>query len=77
MARKYTLQLSKEEMKEYGEYFRFMRKSIGYSQKMMAEKVGVFYTTIYRWEKGNIIPNQDIDEIAQRIKDVVKAAKVS
>jgi transcriptional regulator with XRE-family HTH domain len=77
MKRKYVQQLSKEEMKEYGDYFRFMRKSIGYSQKKMAEKVGVFYTTIYRWEKGNIVPNQDIYEIEERIRNVVKAAKVS
>jgi DNA-binding XRE family transcriptional regulator len=77
MKRKYVQQLSKEEMKEYGEFFRSMRNSIGYTQKKMAEAVGVFYTTIYRWEKGNIVPNQDIYEIEQRIRDVVKAAKVS
>jgi transcriptional regulator with XRE-family HTH domain len=77
MKRKYVQQLSKEEMQEYGEFFRSMRKSIGYSQKKMAEKVGVFYTTIYRWEKGNIVPNQDIYEIEERIRNVVKAAKVS
>jgi transcriptional regulator with XRE-family HTH domain len=64
-------------MKEYGEFFRSMRKSIGYSQKKMGDVLGVFYTTIYRWESGNIIPNQDIYEIEERIRNVVKTAKVN
>lgn len=77
MKRKYVQQISKEEMKEYGEFFRSMRKSVGYTLKQMANEIGVFFTTLHRWEKGEIIPNQDIYEIEQMIRDVVKAAKVS
>jgi transcriptional regulator with XRE-family HTH domain len=50
-------------MKEYGEYFRSMRLSIGYTQKQFARLLDVFPTTYYRWEKAVIIPQQDIYEI--------------
>jgi transcriptional regulator with XRE-family HTH domain len=77
MNRKYTLQISMEEMKEYGEFFRSMRKSIGLNLEKMSQLIGTHRTSLSRWEKGSVIPNEDIDEIVQRIREVVKAAKVS
>jgi DNA-binding XRE family transcriptional regulator len=70
-----TLQISKEEMKEYGEFFKAMRQSIGLTQKQMAEEVGVFSTTVYRWEKGYRIPKKDIDEIERKYREVIKKYK--
>lgn len=75
MTRVYVQQIDYDEMKEYGEFFKSMRKSIGYTLKEMSKEIGVFYTTLHRWEKGAIIPTQDIYEIEQRIREVVKTAK--
>jgi transcriptional regulator with XRE-family HTH domain len=77
MNRKYTLQISMEEMKEYGEFFRSMRKSIGLNLDKMSQLIGTHRTSLSRWEKGLVVPNEDIDEIVQRIRNVVKDAKAS
>ena len=75
MTRVYTQQVTREEMKEYGEFLRSMRKSIGLTQKQMAEKLGVFYTTVYRWESGRITPNGDIYEIVEKVREIVREVK--
>lgn len=75
MSRVYTQQVTKEEMLEYGEFFKQMRLSIHYSLAQMGKAIGVWYTTLARWEKGTVVPNGDIYEIEQRIREVVKSAK--
>jgi transcriptional regulator with XRE-family HTH domain len=76
MGKKQTRQITYEEMKEYGEFFKSMRLSIGYSLIKMSEPLGVFYTTYSKWEKGLIIPQQDIYEIEEKVRNIVKVAKV-
>jgi transcriptional regulator with XRE-family HTH domain len=70
----YMLQVSEEEMAEYSAFFKAMRKSIGFNLEQMGEALGVFRTTVSRWEKG-IIPNRDIDEIVQEYRRVVRLHK--
>jgi len=70
-----VLQISREESKEYGEYFKSMRKSINYSQEAMANELGVHSCTLRRWEKGQRIPHQEIDFIVECIQMVVKKVK--
>lgn len=65
-------QITYEEMKEYGEFFRHVRQSIGYTIKQMAAEIGIFHTTLYRWEKGLIIPQQDIFELEQKYRALAK-----
>ncbi len=72
---KCVLQITREEMKEYGEYFKRMRESIGYSQKAMADELGVFQTTYGRWELGQRIPHQDINFVIECVQMIVKKAK--
>lgn len=69
---KYSLQLTHEEMKEYGEFFKSMRLSIGLSKYQMADEIGVFFTTIHRWEIGQRVPKRDIDELERKYREVVK-----
>lgn len=73
--RKYKLQIEPEEMQEYGEFFRSMRKSINYTLAEMAQELGVFRTTLSKWEKGISIPHQDIYDIEQQILGIVKTRK--
>jgi DNA-binding XRE family transcriptional regulator len=75
MTRQYVQQLTKEEMQEYGEFFRSMRKSIGYNLEQMANALGIFRTTYSKWEKGLIIPREDMYDLEQRFRNVVKAAR--
>jgi DNA-binding transcriptional regulator YiaG len=72
MKRKYVHQISSEEMKEYGEFFKLMRKSIGLTQTAFGEELGVFFTTVYRWENGLRIPKKDIHEIEYKVREIVK-----
>lgn len=73
MKRNYTMQLTQEEMIEYGEFFKSMRMSIGLSLGQMAEQIGVFRTTWDRWEKALTVPNIDIDVLESKVREVVKA----
>lgn len=73
--RKYKMQIEPEEMQEYGEFFRSMRKSIGYTLAEMAQELGVFRTTLSKWEKGITIPNHNIDDLEQQIRGIVKTRK--
>jgi transcriptional regulator with XRE-family HTH domain len=75
MGKKQTRQITYEQMKEYGEYFRSMRLSIGYTQKQFARLLDVFPTTYYRWEKATIIPQQDIYEIESKVREIVRSVK--
>jgi transcriptional regulator with XRE-family HTH domain len=76
MSRQYVQQVTYEQMKEYGEYFRSLRHSVGLTLKEMAEELGVHYTNLYRWEKGRIIPKTDIDYIVKKIKSIVSKYKL-
>lgn len=63
-------QINYEEMEEYGEYFKGVRLSLGLTLKEMAEEVGVFRTTLSRWEKGKHIPQTDINYILTKFKKI-------
>lgn len=74
---KQVRQLEKEEMKEYGEFFREMRLSIGLTQKEMAAEIGVYRYTVYRWENGYTIPQKDIYEIEEQYREVANKYKMA
>lgn len=69
---KQVRQVDREEMKEYGEYFKYMRKSIGLTQVQMGKEVGACKHSIYRWENAIRIPKMDIEELVHRYREVVK-----
>jgi transcriptional regulator with XRE-family HTH domain len=75
MAKKQTRQISYEEMKEYGEWFRNIRMSIGYTQKQFSILLGIHWMTYSRWELSKIIPQQDIYEIECKVREIVNAVK--
>jgi transcriptional regulator with XRE-family HTH domain len=75
MGKKPTRQITIEEMKEYGEYFRNMRLSINYTQVQFSRLLGIHCMTYSRWERGVIIPQQDIYEIEEKVREIVKSAK--
>jgi transcriptional regulator with XRE-family HTH domain len=75
MGKKQTRQLTYEQMKEYGDYFRSVRKSLGYTIPEMADKLGIHHTTLYRWEKSKIIPQVDIKYLVTKYQNIVKVAK--
>jgi DNA-binding transcriptional regulator YiaG len=67
-----TRQITYEEMRKYGQSFKSMRESVGFTLQQMADEVGTFRTTLSKWEKGLIIPQTDIYEIEQRFKKVIQ-----
>lgn len=69
---KHTRQLTKEEMREFGQFLYHMRTSIGLPIPVMAEKLGVFRTTLARWERGQTVPQRDVLEIEQDVRNIVK-----
>lgn len=73
--RKGVWQITDEEMKEYAEYFKSVRLSLGLTRPQMAEEIGVFRTTICRWERAQHIPQRDIHEIVEQYRAVVKKYK--
>lgn len=73
MKRKYVQQITREEMIEYGEFFKNIRLSLGLNLEQMAEKVGIFRTTLSKWEKGSIIPNEDIYTVEQKFRSVANS----
>jgi transcriptional regulator with XRE-family HTH domain len=75
MTRQYVQQLTKEEMQEYGEFFKQMRKSIKYSLQKMSDELGIALSTLHRWEQGKIVPREDMYFLEQKFRDVVKAAR--
>lgn len=53
-------------IKDFGMWMKRMRKKKRWSQVRLAEKVGVHYNTIIRWESGTQFPTLDkAEEIAQ------------
>ncbi|MCY7865949.1 helix-turn-helix transcriptional regulator [Bacillus spizizenii] len=61
-----------ERYKEFGEFMKHMRKSVGWSAAEMGERLGVFRTTITRWEKGQNLSAQDIFVLELKIRHMVK-----
>lgn len=71
------LQIDREDMVEYGEYFKEMRMSIGLTQAEMGRELGGHpKSTIYRWEKGLRIPKMDLDELTDKYKEVIRKYRV-
>jgi transcriptional regulator with XRE-family HTH domain len=73
--KKQTRQITYEQMREHGQQFRSMRESIGLTLGQMADEVGIFRTTLSKWEKGLIIPQADMKYIIRKFNSV--AAKYS
>ena len=54
--------------KEFGENIRKYRKAMGLSQENLARAIGKDFTTISRYEKGDVIPNaEDIKLICDEL----------
>lgn len=49
--------------KDFGTWMREMRKSKKMSQMRLAEKIGVHYNSIMRWETGTQFPPLDVAEM--------------
>jgi transcriptional regulator with XRE-family HTH domain len=77
MTRAYVQQLTYEEMKEKGKLFKSIRKSLGLNLDEMSKLVGTFRTTLSKWEKGLIIPREDMYFLEQRFRDLAKTKNVS
>lgn len=72
IGKKQTRQITYEQMKKYGESFRSMRESIELTLAEMSDEVGIFRTTLSKWEKGLIIPQADIKYISRKFRSVVE-----
>lgn len=70
--KKYERQITKEEMKKHGAWFKVVRESLDLSKVAMAEMIGVYPTTIRHWERGKHVPQQDIHELIETYKYVLK-----
>jgi transcriptional regulator with XRE-family HTH domain len=57
-------------MLKYGQQFRAIRQSLGLTLEQMSEEVGIFRTTLSKWEKGLIIPQVDIKYIIRKFNSV-------
>jgi two-component SAPR family response regulator len=62
--------------KAIGERLRTLRKERGLTARELADEIGVSYTTIYRWENGNRIPDgfnmgKLMNVLGVRLKDIV------
>lgn len=65
-------QVTREEMKEYGEFFKSMRKSVNMTLAEMAEEIGTDRCTFSRWERGMSIPNIEIESLVDMVRQVIK-----
>jgi transcriptional regulator with XRE-family HTH domain len=72
---KHTRQLTYQEMQEYGQFFKSMRLSINYTQVQFARLLNIHPMTYSRWELGKIVPQQDIYEIEEKVREIVRSAK--
>jgi len=72
MGKKQVRQITYEEMKEYGEFFKGIRLTLGWSLTRMADEIDIWYTTLSKWEKGLIIPQQDIYDLEMKFRKIVK-----
>lgn len=62
--------------KAIGERLRTLRKERGLTARELADEIGVSYTTIYRWENGDRIPDgfnmgKLMNVLGVRMKDVI------
>ena len=62
--------------KAIGERLRTLRKERGLTARELADEIGVSYTTIYRWENGDRIPDgfnmgKLMNVLGVRLKDIV------
>lgn len=62
--------------KAIGERLRTLRKKRGLTARQLADEIGVSYTTIYRWENGDRIPDgfnmgKLMNILGVRMKDVI------
>ena len=62
--------------KTIGERLRTLRKERGLTARELANEIGVSFTTIYRWENGDRIPDgfnmgKLLDVLGVRLKDIV------
>ncbi len=62
--------------KAIGERLRTLRKERGLTARELANEIGVSFTTIYRWENGDRIPDgfnmgKLLDVLGVRLKDIV------
>jgi two-component SAPR family response regulator len=62
--------------KAIGERLRTLRKERGLTARELADEIGVSYTTIYRWENGNRIPDgfnmgKLMNVLGVRMKDII------
>jgi len=72
----HTRQVSKDVMKLYGAEFKRLRESVGMTTREMAEALGVFRTTIVRWERGQTVPQRDLYLIKEDILRIVNERKI-
>ena len=62
--------------KAIGERLRTLRKERGLTARDLADEIGVSYTTIYRWENGDRIPDgfnmgKLMNVLGVRMKDII------
>lgn len=66
--------MTQQELKQFGEFVRDMRDLSGLSLKDFADDLGVFRTTLSRWERGLHVPKKydELMELKQRIIEITK-----
>ena len=62
-------------MKVYGAEFKKLRESANLTTSEMAKELGVFRTTIVRWERGETIPQRNIRYILKDMRTIVERRK--
>jgi putative zinc finger/helix-turn-helix YgiT family protein len=55
-----------------GKEIRFLRKNIGLSAKLFAEKLGIDKATVSRWEHGKQIPTRAHDHFIRLVYSIIK-----
>ena len=65
-----------KDAKAIGERLKVLRKERGMTARALADEIGVSYTTIYRWENGDRIPDgfnmgKLMNVLGVRLKDIV------
>lgn len=65
-----------KDAKAIGERLRILRKERGMTARDLADEIGVSYTTIYRWENGDRVPDgfnmgKLMNVLGVRFKDII------
>ena len=65
-----------KDAKAIGERLKILRKERGMTARDLADKIGVSYTTIYRWENGDRVPDgfnmgKLMNVLGVRMKDII------